>query len=209
MLKRLLIPLALVFCLAPHQAWAKSDTFGIGGLLYEHPGDMTLRLLFGELGSGGGYFGLELQPWRLGWDGPLLAEGQQSRPLALRAGGFLAGPREFSLGLGFVVEGLKTGLPARVGESPHGLWHGAVGVEGVITIAPVQDGLLVMLFVGSELAPDDQQRSYGELQFIFPVDMGSWWLGITGGVQVSSFVLRGVDLLTITPALGLMPLPKH
>ncbi len=208
MLRRLLL-LVTCLCLTPQLALAKSNTFGIGGLLYEHPGDVTLRLLFGALGSGGGYFGMELQPWRLGWAGATREEGQQSRPLALRAGAFLAGPEEFSLGIGFIAEGLKTGLPASTGVSPHGLWHGAIGVEGVLTIAPVKGGLLVMLFAGSQLAPDDQLRKYGELQFIFPVDMGSWWLGITGGVQVSSFVLRGVDLLTITPALGIFPIPKR
>lgn len=208
MLRRIVL-LAACLCLTPQAALAKSDTFGIGGVLYEHPGDVTLRLLFGALGKGGGYFGFEMQPWRLGWDGPLLSEGQQSRPLAIRAGAFLAGPEEFSLGIGFIAEGLKTGLPASTGVSPHGLWHGAVGVEGVLSIAPVRDGLLVMLFAGSELAPSDQVRQYGELQFIYPIDMGSWWLGITGGLQVSSFVLRGVDLVTFTPAVGVLPMPKR
>lgn len=190
-------------------AQAGSKDFGIGGLGYEHPGGVTLRALFGELGDEGGYFGLELQPWRLKWDGPLLGKNQQSRPLALRAGAFLLGNEQFSLGGGVIIEGLKTGLPASSGADPHGVWHGALGFELTAAIAPVRDGLLVMLFGGIEAAPDDQGRTFGEVQFIFPLSMGSWVLGVSGGVQVSSFVLHDVQLLTVTPVICVLPLPRR
>lgn len=204
---RLSVLVALLLAARP----ASAGGFGIGGLLMtEFPLNYTLRAGFGEMNQPGGWLMLELQPQRLARIGPELEAGQQSRPFGLRAGAFFIGDENFAIGAGFNAEGLYTGIPNPSEDERIGILHGHAGAELVVGLMPggSRAPFLAMVFLGTGLGPDDQARSYGELQFIFPVPLGPMLLGIGGGIVVSSLKLRGNDLVTVTPALGIFPIPK-